>query len=38
MIEIEMKYKLKQFPEILFPLIEEKIEIDTYYDAKDYIL
>ena len=38
MIEIELKYKLKKYPNILFPLVEEKNEEDIYYDTKDYTL
>lgn len=38
MIEIELKYKLKNFPKVGFPLIEERKEEDIYYDTKDYDL
>lgn len=38
MIEVELKYKLKSFPKVDFPLIEERKEEDLYYDTKDYEL
>lgn len=38
MIEIELKYKLKSFPKVEFPLIEERVEEDIYYDTKNYDL
>ncbi len=38
MIEVELKYKLKSFPKVEFPLIEERKEEDIYYDTKNYDL
>lgn len=38
MIEIELKYKLKNFPKVGFPLLEERTEEDIYYDTKNYEL
>lgn len=38
MIEIELKYKLKSFPNVEFPLVSEIKEEDIYYDTSDYAL
>ncbi len=38
MIEVELKYKLKKFPKVDFPLIEERKEEDIYYDTSNYDL
>lgn len=38
MIEVELKYKLKSFPKIEFPCVEERVEADIYYDTANYDL
>ncbi len=38
MIEVELKYKLKKFPKVDFPLVEERKEEDIYYDTSNYDL
>lgn len=38
MIEIELKYQLKKFPKVDFPLMSERKEEDVYYDTQNYDL
>ena len=38
MIEVELKYKLKSFPKVEFPCVEERVEKDIYYDTANYDL